>query len=669
MKKFLFSIAALALAASASAVDLNYNTADAQEEVNKFAYTVTPEEGDVESLDKVEIRFTYSGWSNIKILDKSAITLTLNGEPLTCKAAEPFSGKKDRIVVTNTSSDKSASGDYVITIPAGTFRADVKGFEADDSEKNPEAIVLRYRVKSATPDPGTDPGTGGEVTGPWGYQATPTPGVVKELSEIKVVFPNWESLDVNSEDDITLTCDGTPVATTLSAQDTGFTLTIDTPATKAGKYVVSVGAWALTGYKDLTDDGYQTIEDCEAFTIDYTIEGEAPAGLSFKATAEPAETAALLSLDKVTVTFPDLDTVTVLENGLQVFVGEMIIDADKYSASAEGNVVTVNFTEAITGPTSVMITFLGDGLNGKKGDLSGSNSDAVFIYYSLLRKVKYDLTLDLSGVTKKNDKGEISAEKQLTSFFFSSEGAGLVAAAGSEANVTIKQVNGDFEASAHLSKGYGIGQNQTFFCADFGREPQYNGEYVITVAEGAFGDEQWSLNPETGHSNPEIIINFTLVDGLEEDLNTIAATVTPEEGAYKTFDEIATITLTFAEEMTPVEEAGATLIAEDGTRHYNETAFFTKVENGYAVTFPAPAQISANDVFMFNVQPGQFKNAAGRGNAEISFIYTVEQSSGVAVIEMINEDAEVYTTDGRRVSGKIFAPGLYIVNGVKIAVK
>lgn len=644
-------------------------TIGAQEEVNKFEYTVSPQEGEVESLDRVEVTFSYSGWNNIKILDKSAITLTLNGQLVSSKASEPISGKKNRIVVTNTSDDKSVPGEYVITIPAGSFRADVKGYETEESEKNPKDIVLKYTVKGGS-DPGTDPGTGGDVTGPWGYLTTPAPGVVKELSEIKVVFPNWESIDVNSGDDITLACGNTPVATKIKKNvENGFTMQLDQPVSAPGKYTLSVAAWALTGYKDLTEDGYGTMEDCGAISIEYTIEGAAPGQIDFTATSDPADMSSLKTLDKVVVTFTNLDSVTVGEDWPAVVVGNVPLTEDKYTATVAENVVTVAISPAIAGPADVQVIFPAGAVSGKKGEQTGSNSEDIVFNYSLIGGVEYDLSLDFSFPTKKNENGEISAEKQISAFYFSADVKGLDAAPGSEPNVTIKQVEGDFERTAHLAKAYGMDQNLSYFVADFGAEPTYNGEYVVTIAKGAFGDQQWLSDPETGHSNPELVLNFTLVDGRDVNVNTVEAMVDPAAGTYDTFDKIATVTLTFDEEMTPVEGAGATLVAEDGSKGYNKSAAFTKVDNGFAVTFPAPEFSVIRENFMFSVLPGQFKNASGQGNAEINIIYTVDKTSGVAVIEILNDKSEVYTLDGRRVSGSNLRPGMYIVDGVKVLVK
>lgn len=652
-----------------TAFSIKYTIGGASEE-NKFAYTVSPEPGLVESLDKVTLTFTYTGWNNIKILDKSAITLTRDGQPVTCKASEPISGRKNRIIVTNTSDDKTVAGEYVITIPAGCFRADVKGYEAADSEKNPEAIVLKYTIKGSTPDPGTDPGTGGDVTGPWGYQATPTPGTVKELSEIKVVFPNWEEVDVNSTDDITLTCNDKAVATKVSSNGKGFTMKLNEPTAAPGKYKVSIGAWALTGYKDLTDDGYQTMEDNDAMTIEYTIEGEAPATLDFSVTADPKDMSEIKKLDKVVVTFTNLDAVTVGQDWPAVMVGNSPLLENEYSAAVEGNVVTVTVTKAVGGPADIQVIFPAGTVTGKKGDKTGTNAEDVIVNYTLIGGVEYDLSLNLSSPTNKNADGEISAEKQLQAFFFAADVKGLVAAEGTEANVTIKQVNGDYQRSAHLEKAYGLNQNYTYFKAEFGAEPTYNGEYEITIAKGAFGDKAWAADPETGHSNDVITLKFTLVDGRDTDVNTVVGTVTPEAGTYDSFDKIATITLSFDEEITAADGAGASLIAENGILNYNRSAEFVKADNGYTVTFPVPEGMGVKENFLFSVLPGQFKNAAGHGNAEISLLYTVDKNSGVTDIAVSGDGkAEIYTLDGLRVTGKTLTPGIYIINGVKVLVK
>ena len=121
--------------------------------------------------------------------------------------------------------------------------------------------------------------------------------------------------------------------------------------------------------------------------------------------------------------------------------------------------------------------------------------------------------------------------------------------------------------------------------------------------------------------------------------------------------------------MTPVEGAGATLVAEDGSINYNKTAEFTKADNGFTVTFPAPERAGSKENYIFSVLPGQFKNAQGLGNAEINIVYTVDTQSGVSAIEIDSEDAEIFTLSGNRVAGKTLAPGIYIINGAKVLVK
>lgn len=653
------------------ALNIEYTIAAETPDVNKFAYTVDPEPGEVESVATVTLTFTDPTWNNVAFVDKTAITMTLNGETVKCNASQPIAGKRNRIQIKNPAENQSLPGEYVITIPAKNIRFRTQGYNQDTDEFNPEPIVLAYTVKGGeTPDPGTDPDDPGVVTGSWGYTATPAPGAVTELSEIKVVFPNWEDTEINSKSGIVLTCNDTPVEAKVTAAVKGFTMKLNEPATAAGKYKLSIAAGAISGYKDLSDDGYQTTEDCEAITIEYTIEGQAPAQIDFTVTADPKDMAAVKKLDKVVVTFPNLDSVTVGEDWPAVLVDNTPLTVADYSAATEKNVVTVTIAKVIEGPADVQVLFPAGTVTGKKGEETGNNAEDIIINYSVLGGVEYDLTnLVLANATKTNDKGEISAEKQLTAFFFSSDTKGLVAAEGTEANVTIKQLDGDYERTAHLSKGFGLDQNLTYFMADFGSEPTFNGKYTITVAKGAFGDEQWASDPETGHANPEIVIEFTLVDGRDVDLNTIVAKVAPQTGTYESFDRIATITVSFDEEMTPVEGAGATLVAEDGSINYNKTAEFTKADNGFAVTFPAPERAGSKENYIFSVLPGQFKNAQGLGNAEINIVYTVDTQSGVSAIEIDSEDAEIFTLSGNRVTGKTLAPGIYIINGAKVLVK
>lgn len=657
------------ISADNEAISLTYTIGGEAPVENKFAYTVTPEPGDVESFDKVTLTFTDKTWSQCRVENSEGITVTRDGAPIKFKANYPIGASGAKMAVTNLEDDKTTPGEYVITFAAGSLRCDVKGYKTDESQTNPEPIVLTYTVNSAG---GDTPGGGDDPAGDksfWYYTVDPAAGAVTELETITLTYPNVYELDVNHVDEITLKRDGEPVAIKASVPygSKNVVVKLSEKATAAGKYVLDFPAASFLAYED---DTYATTVDNEAFSLTYTIENQAPATLDFTMSADPADNSAVLKLDKVVVTFPNLESVTVEEGFPAVMFNNGFLAENEYSVSVQANVVTVDIAIDIEGPIDLMVAFPGYTVTGKKGDVTGTNTEDLILNYSILAPVAYDITSLNIGTPRPNAQGEISAEKSLTSIIFYSEVKDLVAADGSEPNVTIKQVNGDFERSGRLSKGFGFNANYTYFSVDFGAEPTFNGEYEITVAKGAFGDALWAENPEVGHANDEIKLKFTLIDGKDVDLNTLTASVNPVAGTYDSFDKIATVTVSFEGEMTPVDGAGATLVSENPMANYNKTATFIKAENGFSVTFPAPEIASTTENYRFNVPAGQFKNAEGLGNAEISLVYTVDKQSGVnsIVIDEVKDNV-VFTINGVRVSSKTLTPGLYIINGQKVLVK
>ena len=270
--------------------------------------------------------------------------------------------------------------------------------------------------------------------------------------------------------------------------------------------------------------------------------------------------------------------------------------------------------------------------------------------------------------------GEISAEKQLTSFFFSVDKVGIEPIATETANVTIKEVNGDFEKSAVLKKAFGFDSSLSYMSADFGSQPVYNGEYVVTIAKGSFGDATWLENPEYGHSNDVIELHFTLIDGQDKNAYDIEPLdVKPAKGNVAATD-LRVITVRFAEGIAPKGDAYVTLAGVDVS--YLENAFFAANEDGsYTATFETIPTELGN--YVLSIVAGQFGDTdyiAGNGghcNAEIEVEYKVDSLTGIATIETAPAADGVYNIHGIRVadSAEGLPAGIYISGGKKIVVR
>lgn len=290
--------------------------------------------------------------------------------------------------------------------------------------------------------------------------------------------------------------------------------------------------------------------------------------------------------------------------------------------------------------------------------------------------VEYDLTLALSRPTELNESGELDADgMQIDAFYFVSETKGLVAAAGTAQNVSVRALEGGYDVKGHLKKGFGLNQNYTYFVLPVSTQPTYNGKYEIVIDKGAFGDEAWVANNEDGKSNDEIKIEFTLIGAADREIYTIEPeSITPEPGEYAQGSDFSEITIKFAESVEMAEDAYATL----GTTgsDYLESAKFEKTGEGvFTVSFPAPGSIGT---YIFSVTTGQFGDAkfiageeGGKGNASITLEYELSKTNAVDKIDAGTEEKEIYNLSGTRVGKDIdsLPAGIYVTDGRKVLKK
>lgn len=289
--------------------------------------------------------------------------------------------------------------------------------------------------------------------------------------------------------------------------------------------------------------------------------------------------------------------------------------------------------------------------------------------------VKHDLTLELANATKPNADGEISANKQINSFFFMSTVSGLGAVSTRTPNVTIKSDSEDntFEASGVLKKSFGLNADFTYFTVDFQKEPKYNGDYTVTIAADSFGDAEWLADHNFGRTNDEVVLHFTLVDGLSNVALDVEPTVTPAAGAYQSGADFATVTVIVADGIEAAEGARALLGGIDVV--YNAEATFQLQDDGsYIATFsPVPSE---NGEYQLMIPMGQFGDAeylatqaSGHTNDDIIVEYTLSNTeSHISVVEMERSKSNVYDLHGIRFDENFdnLPNGIYIKSGKKV---
>ena len=223
-------------------------------------------------------------------------------------------------------------------------------------------------------------------------------------------------------------------------------------------------------------------------------------------------------LSEVNVTFAKLDKVNVDVANILVSLNDSPLNNSDYKASAtcEDNSIKLCFDPAIVSESAdcdLNIVMPAGSLTGEKGNITASNQQPVELKYTIVPPVVYDLDLSLYSPSP-DDKGEISADKSFAMTIFACDVPDLKALPNTDViNVTIKELNGDFEDSGHLKIVTGMITGKSTFYVEFTKRPVYNGDYIITIDEGAFGDKRWYSDRSIGRSNATLTIPFKLVGG------------------------------------------------------------------------------------------------------------------------------------------------------------
>lgn len=200
---------------------------------------------------------------------------------------------------------------------------------------------------------------------------------------------------------------------------------------------------------------------------------------------------------------------------------------------------------------------------------------------------------------------------------------------------------------------------------------EYSGEYEVYIPEGSFGDAAWLADAQTGHTNPEISLSYTLINAksLSNVEYSLACNVEPSAD-YKTF------TVSFKNrEVQMVENASATLSSTEA--RYSKYAEFKDLGNGvFTVEFDeAPAEPA---LYVFTIEEGMFGDSEfiesdekeGFANARVDISYDIK-TVGIDTISDENAPEGVYNLMGVKVgeTTENLPAGIYIVNGKKVVVK
>lgn len=501
-----------------------------------------------------------------------------------------------------------------------------------------------------------------------GYTSIPAEGEVTEITSIEITFPGCDEIEINDAEGIYMV-DGNYDDVAGSAKVTYGTnvlkYTPDEPITAPGTYTLCIGTEILAGYVYNGDDA-DYLDNPDEIYLQYTIGSQQGGGVNFDNAEVDPKQGSVTSLETIKISYPnapevyfyDRSKVTMTRDGAPVAIASM----------TDGFGIEVKLESAQTESGEYVLTIPALELGGYT-ETDGKDNETDLVYkWTIAAPVAYDLTLELSSPTNPNADGELSAEKQLISFFFASPETGLVAASGTEDNVTIREIDGDFERSGHLRKAFGLDASKTYFSVEFGAEPRYNGKYEIVIAKGAFGNDVWASNPEAGRTNDEITLTFTLVDGAERVFYTIEATeITPAETTVENGNMLTEFTVKFDTDVTLAPEAHATLAGK--TADFNESAVIASTGDNRTFTVKFETVPTEDGVYVFNIAQGAFVGTEGNMSVEINKEYTLTSSNGVDMIETVDGETVVYNLQGVRVNAENLPAGIYIVNGKKQVIR
>ena len=469
---------------------------------NNFEVNTT--ENEAGAVTKVQVTFT--GFPFMSTLNKDDI-YCMNGTSYEYVNGVISVTYSDNNITFTPNSPITVGGEYLLIFPAGS----ICGNDASWNTQYPNAddVVARFNVT------GSDEPVGNLME----YTATPTEGNVTSLKDIVLEFPNSNSMDINDSTGVSVLYNGDQNVDVNPLKATGkrVTISLKNEQIQAGEYRVIIAAEAICAYS--TDD---YLDNPEPIVLIYNIEGEQEV-YDFSFTTDLDNSEYLASIDKIDFTFPNLDDISCFKEDVEVTLGETPIT--DFSIISENNILKLTFGEAITaedGLTNLKVVFPANCLSGTVQGETATNANPYQVIFKLAPALRTDLTLALNSATKPNENNEISLTKQISAFFFLSPEPNLIPTEGTENKVTLKEDEGEFEASARLTQAYGFNVATTsYFMADFGKEPVYNGPYTLTVSAEAFCDEVWKTNHNFGSVNEEIVFHFNIVDGQTSGLDEV----------------------------------------------------------------------------------------------------------------------------------------------------
>lgn len=243
--------------------------------------------------------------------------------------------------------------------------------------------------------------------------------------------------------------------------------------------------------------------------------------------------------------------------------------------------------------------------------------------------------------------------------------------------VTFASKDGSFSTTAMLEVNFGSQMK-----AVFTEKPRLNGDYTITIPKASFGDEAWLADNTTGHSNDELVLNYTLT-GLKDPAQAVEFDIVPVSfmpALDQVTSDLSSVTVTFDQALGIYGGGDLAAVLWSTEQGYRVMAYVSASAPQTEFTFvfnPAPTEAGN---YLFMVAQGSLGDAdyiandqTGHASAEISHVYEFNPSLvGILTIDadQVFEDG-IYTVEGICVgkTTRNLPAGIYIAGGRKIAIK
>lgn len=243
--------------------------------------------------------------------------------------------------------------------------------------------------------------------------------------------------------------------------------------------------------------------------------------------------------------------------------------------------------------------------------------------------------------------------------------------------VTFASKDGSFSTTAMLEVNFGSQMK-----AVFTEKPRLNGDYTITIPKASFGDEAWLADNTTGHSNDELVLNYTFT-GLKDPAQAVEFDIVPvtfKPALDQATGDLSRVTVTFDQALGIYGGGDLAAVLWSTEQGYRVMAYVSASAPQTEFTFvfnPAPTEAGN---YLFKVAQGSLGDAdyiandqTGHASAEISHVYEFNPSLvGILTIDadQVFEDG-IYTVEGICVgkTTRNLPAGIYIAGGRKIAIK